>query len=332
MILLSYKKTNVLLFYERRKNWIKHNGKIRQANEKSRFLQNDAEINDLILTFKEAGFKVCEIENQKDLTNLIKKSKGVFRNTVAWNITDGYDIFLGTNFASFSKVFGIPVINCDAYTQTLSQFKDHHLAILKQNNILVPEYYTIRDSDDLTYKKLFEGPYFVKPARLDNSIGIRNESAIQTTWKNAIKKAQNILREYKTPAQIERFVEGKELTVPFAFLGNKWKFSVFEVKYPKLCQTIEVKEKRNKKILEAKPYREKAIKISKMAIKALGIKSYGRFDFRLDNKKNLVLIEFNSGASQRGLAWQRAISEWGYTFKEYLTELVNTTLRRAKNG
>jgi D-alanine-D-alanine ligase-like ATP-grasp enzyme len=326
--MLKNTKLKVVVFYQRREDWLKQNKNIKEAEEKARFLQRDVEINELLNSFKIAGIELYEIQNKIDLINFIEKNKNNLDDFVAWNLTDGEDIFIGTHFASVARMLNIPILNCTSYVQALSQSKDAHLAIANHNGILVPKFVTIFDEYDLKQKELFKGPYMVKPSKLDNSAGIRDDSVVQKTWKGAINKASELLKAYETPIQIEEFICGKEITVPFVFLEGKWHFSVFEVKYDGLCQTIEVKEKRKKEVVQApSKYKQDAIKITKNLIKCLNITSYGRMDFRLNKQNKLVLIEFNSGASQTGLAWQKAVSEWGYTFSEYLLALVRTKRR-----
>ena len=321
-------KTRLVVFSERRQDWISQHKNLKEAKEKARFLQKDLELDKILAGFKKAGLDVYEIQNTKQLIQFMQENKNNFGGFVAWNITDGQDIFLGSHFASFANLLKIPVLNCNSYVQGLSQFKDHHLAILKQNSILVPNYYTVYCAEDLEKNKPFEGPYIVKPAKLDNSVGIRNDSVVQQTWENALKKTEELFREYETPIQIEEFIPGTEITIPFAFLNGKWRFSVFEVRYNGTCQTIEIKDNFQKKVLNAKKYEKQGIEIAKKIITVLGIDSYGRLDFRVNKNNELVLIEFNSGASQTGLAWQKAISEWGYSFIGYLETLVKTKRRK----
>jgi D-alanine-D-alanine ligase-like ATP-grasp enzyme len=189
--MLKNTKLKVVVFYQRREDWLKQNKNIKEAEEKARFLQRDVEINELLNSFKIAGIELYEIQNKIDLINFIEKNKDNLDDFVAWNLTDGEDIFIGTHFASVARMLNIPILNCTSYVQALSQSKDAHLAIANHNGILVPKFVTIFDEYDLKQKELFKGPYMVKPSKLDNSAGIRDDSVVQKTWKGAINKASN---------------------------------------------------------------------------------------------------------------------------------------------
>ncbi len=332
---------NVLLFYERRKDWLNKFGSSKNNSvlkDKSRFLQRDEEIDSVILALKERGYSITHLNKPQDLYNLILKGDDSLQKSVGWNITDGYDIYMGSHFPSFLSLLGIPYIMEESYIQALAQNKDHFKSVVKSMGILTPEWLTvtpyIRDNNIN-----FPGPYIVKPSKLDNSIGLLSEkSNVFDQPIKALNFARLHARVYNSPMIIERFIKGFDITNPYAFFDDELHMSLFKECLDEdwanyIYQSNKLKDLRAKKMvcIEDKIIDLKVRKISKYLIKNLHLKSYGRFDFRYCTEDNLVyLFELNPGTSLTGLPFEKFYEIKGITLSEFMEKMISSKFKGQK--
>ncbi len=152
-------------------------------------------------------------------------------------------------------------------------------------------------------------PWIVKPAREDASHGIHLESVV---WDEAAarRRARAVIEQYRQPALVEEFAEGRELSV--CLLGPAHAptpLPIFEIDYsgfpagrPKLVTYAakwhpESDEYRGTPLIPARDLEpalaRRLVETACAAYRALALRGYGRVDLRLTGEGGMIVVEVN---------------------------------------
>ncbi len=189
----------------------------------------------------------------------------------------------------------IPYIGPDAATMKALIHKTNTHKILKENHIAVPYHYQIERGDALPD---LEYPAFVKPSYESRSVGISDESVVNSK-EELEKRVAYIHREFDQPALVEEYLPGKEYTVLMLGNGKHQKFLAGRVevdeslfgKYPILRSDL--RGVGVTKIKPVKQRRDEAVNLTLKAMEALKCFDHVRADMRVDAKGCLKIIEVN---------------------------------------
>lgn len=221
--------------------------------------------------------------------------------------------FFELNVAAMLEAFQIPYIGSNPLTLGLCKDKIKFKKILNFHNIPTPKWDYIFDLNDEIDNKL-KFPLIVKPAHLDNSIGISNNSVV-TNKMDLKKQLENVMTEFKMPILIEEYIEGDEYDV--SILGsnaddlrvlplarsifselppNYWHIYSFEAKH--------TNDPIYKKIILQQPAKKINKKLqsllTEIAIDTYNIfdcHDYGKVEIRVDKNNNPYILELNPNTS-----------------------------------
>jgi D-alanine-D-alanine ligase len=234
---------------------------------------------------------------------------------IAWSalyyISDKTDI-IGLNIdddAWLADIFDrkqIPYIGPGSLTmkQVINKTWTHR--ILYANNIAVPTHNQVDIGDKLPDVRL---PAFVKPSCESRSIGISDESVVNTP-SELEARVRYIHKTYEQPALIEDYLPGSEYTVLMIGNGKNKEFlpGVVTVKggrygkYPILRSDMRGVGITKIAIPEARA--EDAVHLCKAAVDALNCLDHVRVDMRFDANDQLKIIEVN------GIPGLKPIKSW----------------------
>lgn len=172
------------------------------------------------------GSSLLNIENYKDVDNLLKKSKKVvlqkindefvllkvngFLNKIIDKIDIAFPIVHGQNvedgsLAGYLETLGIPYVGCNVLGAALGQDKIVMKQVFKCSDIPVVDYIWFYDNEYLNNKdkilkdiKKLGYPVVVKPASLGSSVGInyvKDEESIESAINEAITYDKKIIIE-----------------------------------------------------------------------------------------------------------------------------------------
>ncbi len=289
-------------------------------------------IKKIVESLKKAGHQVKEFEADKEL---IKKLEGFMPGVIkgelpglVFNLAygiQGQDRY--THVPGILEMIGFPYTGSSPLAHSLALDKVVTKMIFKQNNLPTPDFAII---DTKTFEPPgIEFPFIVKPKNEAVSFGltvVNNEEEL----KSAV---DIICQEYKQPALVEKYIEGREINV--GILGNE-KPEIFppnEIVFD--CEGDHIytyEDKRNasgRNIYNKCPAdlpEEKINEAKQLALKAfnaLGCKDFARIDMRIDKEGNLYLLEINSLASL-GLkgSYVNAAKQRGYTYESLINKIV----------
>lgn len=180
--------------------------------------------------------------------------------------------------------------------------------LLAFDHIAYPNFAIFSQAADLETGGNLRLPLFVKPLRMDASIGIGAKSLVRTAV-DMMKRVVMIHEEIKDAALAEEYIEGREFYIgvlgnqnPVAFPPIEMDFSGLPADKPRILDAKakwdenSVEYKGTKAVLAEIPdeLRAKLQKVALDAYRALRVRDYGRIDLRLTETGEVFVIEVNA--------------------------------------
>lgn len=231
----------------------------------------------------------------------------------------------------------LPFVGCDILGSALCMDKDLTKRVLRDSDIPVAKWVTLRKYDDIPDFQSIVGelglPVFIKPANAGSSVGVSKVNSESEYWQSieeAFRHDEKIL--------IEEACIGKE--VECAILGNSHpkaspigeivpteNFYDFDTKYLNLTgASLKIPAEINDRI--AQKIQDTAIK----AFKLLECKGLSRVDFFLKPDDSFVLNEVNTlpgftATSMYPSLWAHA----GLSYSDLLDKIIELAVERYEN-
>jgi D-alanine-D-alanine ligase len=161
-----------------------------------------------------AGGHTCEfLEGDITLFETVQK----YKPDICFNICEGhFGDSREAQVPSMLEMLRIPYTGSRVLTLALSLDKPMTKRILHYHELPTPPFQVFERADeelneDLTF------PLFAKPSREGTGMGVSGKSIIHTEAELR-EQVSNILGHYKQPALVERYIEGREVTI--GLIGN----------------------------------------------------------------------------------------------------------------
>ena len=251
--------------------------------------------------------------------------------------------------ASLLDILQIPYMGSNPFTLSLCLDKIRVKKLFAFHRIPTPRWDYLYEADE-HFDEEFPLPAIVKPANSDSSIGITNESVVDTRAA-LYARIDYVLNEVKRPALIEEFVDGDEYDV--SILGNwddkqrvlplsrsvftdlpegYWPMYPYEAKF--LGSEVHKKGIYVQRPPKGVPGKLTSL-ISEMALDALnvvGCSDYGRAKVRVDKDGNPSLLEVNPNPSIGPTDCVPAVAALaGMDYGDFLEEILRLAIRRYKD-
>jgi D-alanine-D-alanine ligase len=261
------------------------------------------------------------------------------------------------NIAALFELLKVPYTGSRALTLGIALNKSRVKEILNFYHIPTAAHYICAEADKFMengFERVKDKfPLIVKPSREDASIGIDNDSVVrnETLLK---KRIQYIIEEYKQPALVEEFIEGREINV--SVVGNYKNsddditvFPISEIDFTGLPENLPKIVSYNSKwmyktpefeftkaVCPAKnlsPELEKKIQYyAKQVYRIVGAADYARVDFRVKGDTPYVL-ELNpnpdiSSDVDSDTGFTRSGKAYGWTYEELIQNIIGFASER----
>ena len=261
------------------------------------------------------------------------------------------------NVASLYELLKIPYTGSRALTLGLALNKWRVKEILNYYDIPTAPHYLCKNSNEFSsngYSKLKNKfPLIVKPSREDASIGIENKSVVYNDAELK-RRIEYILDEFRQPALVEQFIDGREINV--SVVGNVVKdendltvFPISEIDFSDMPSDYQKIVSYNSKwmyktvdfagtksVCPAKnlsPELEKIIgETAKKVYKIIGASDYARVDFRVKDNVPYVL-EMNpnpdiSSDVDEDTGFTRSGKAYGWSYEELIQNIIKFASER----
>jgi len=235
-----------------------------------------------------------------------------------------------THLPALLEMLGVPYVGSGPAGNALALDKVTTKIFLQKYGLPTPQYWVFSTGDEDMSE--IEFPAIVKPKMEAVSFGLKvvnNEMELK-------EGVEHIIAEFKQQALVEQFIRGREFCVGLLGNGDPEAFPVLEVDLgndPNAIQTeFDKRKSPRNKICPAKISKEIAdsmVKLSKDAFQYLGLKDFARVDIRMDEHKNIYLLEVNSMASL-GLtgSYVHAARVAGYDYDRLVNKMLEVAAVR----
>lgn len=242
---------------------------------------------------------------------------------------------------AFLEAFNIPYVGSGI--DLVATDKGVRKIIVDYYGVPTPDFIVVENPKDIPDTIDIEYPLFVKPLRGRGSAGIDEENLIQK-YNQLGKVVGKITDGIGQPALIEKYIEGRELTVGIIGYENPEVLPLLEIKYNSaLTNTYEIKMFDKEIIICPAKFDEEVeenIKETALtAYKALNVKDFGRIDMILDKNNIPYFLEINTfaGLTTANKAGENHVHNGymgymatgkGYNRKEFIGRIVESAIGR----
>jgi len=204
------KHFRVALLANLKKNAPKFDG---MAQDQWDDLDSEKTVNALVEAIR-AGDHTCEfLEGNISLFETLS----VYKPDICFNICEGhFGDARESQIPSILEMMRVPYTGSKVLTLALALDKPMTKRVIAFHDLPTPEFQTFERIDEsLSPDMIF--PLFVKPSREGTGMGVSRNSIVynEAEMRDQISV---IIEKYKQPALVERYIEGREVTV--GFVGN----------------------------------------------------------------------------------------------------------------
>jgi D-alanine-D-alanine ligase len=265
---------------------------------------------------------------------------------IAFNVCERFNgsSFHEPNVAAMLELLNTPYTGSGPLTLALCMNKPRVKEIMNHHGIPTPKWQVFY-SRNKKLKEDMKFPLIVKPAQMDNSIGINND-AIVNNEKELQSKVGYINRTYNQPALVEEYISGRDLDV--GVLGNGFDAKVLpiaEVNYSGLSNSFnkifsyEAKWDKNCELYNVTHYlfnidlpKYVEARIKKIALdlyRVLDVRDYGRVDIRLSEDNIPYVLEMNPNPGiSCDCSTPKAAESLGITYDDMIELILENALDR----
>lgn len=176
-------------------------------------LDSESTVLSLVNAIREGGHQADFLEADDSIIDTVRD----YKPDICFNIAESH--FGDSREAQIPAILEklqIPYTGSKILTLALTLDKPMTKRILAWHNLPTPEFQSFEREDELLEEGM-EFPLFIKPSREGTGMGISYESILhnETELRTQLRY---ILRKYKQSALVERYIEGREVTI--GLVGN----------------------------------------------------------------------------------------------------------------
>jgi D-alanine-D-alanine ligase len=244
------------------------------------------------------GYRVDRIGHVKQLAARLVSGD---RWDLVFNICEGmHGIGREAQVPALLDAYQIPYVFSDTLVCALTLHKGMTKDVVRAAGVATPDYVIVSDAAGIKNVNL-PYPLFAKPIAEGTGKGINANSKI-TTPAELQQVCKKLLKEYRQPVLVERFLPGREFTVGILGSGRKAvALATMEIELLPEADS-EVYSYHNKenceelvkyKLLPSGKLRREVETLAVRAWRALGCRDAGRIDVRMDDRGQVSFIEVN---------------------------------------
>ena len=271
--------------------------------------KHDVVVDQVAKALKDGNHKVSILavhgEVNKLRTGLLRRKPDLVFNLME---TFGANQLGAVGVVGLLDLLGVPYTGGGPGEFYIQEDKGLTKKLLSFDGIKYPEFAIFSQDAELETGGHLHMPLFVKPLRMDASIGISGKSLVHST-KEMIERVTNIHKTVHDAALVEEYIEGREFYV--GVLGNQepQAFPAIEMDFSGMpegmAHVLDSKAKWDEKSAEYKgtkavladipdEVRARLQKVAVDAYRALRVRDYGRIDMRLTPTGEVYVIEVNA--------------------------------------
>jgi D-alanine-D-alanine ligase len=176
-------------------------------------LDSEKTVHSLVNAIRAGGYECEFLEGDVSLLDTLRK----FKPDICFNICEShFGDAREAQVPALLEMLRIPYTGSKVMTLALALDKPMTKRVLMWHDLPTPSFQTFERADEPLHEDL-TFPLFVKPSREGTGMGVSAKSIINN--EDELREGiQYVLKQYRQPALVEQFIEGREVTV--GLVGN----------------------------------------------------------------------------------------------------------------
>jgi D-alanine-D-alanine ligase len=308
----------------------------------------DAVVPQVVKALQQAGHKAAAFGVHADLKQLIG---GLQRRKpdLVFNLMESFgdSQFGAVGVAGVLDLLQLPYTGGGPGELYLQEDKSLTKKLLSYEQLLYPDFAVFSKDADLETGGNLRMPFFVKPLRMEASIGVDGKSLVRNA-REMMERVVAIHEQVNDSALAEEFIDGREFYVgvlgnrePVAFPPIEMDFSGLAEGAPRVLDSKakwdeNSDEYKGTKAVLAQIDDELKAKLQKVAIdayRALRVRDYGRIDLRLTDAGEIYVIEVNASCYlEQSSEFVIAAAAMDIDYPGLINRIVELAIDRHKSG
>ncbi len=308
----------------------------------------DKSIDQIASALKQAGHKPSIFGVRGDLNKMIA---GLRRRKpdLVFNLLEQFnDQMLGLVEATgVIELLGIPYTGSGPGELYLQEDKSLSKKLLAYEGLKYPDFAVFSRESELETGGNLRMPLFVKPCRMDSSLGIDGAKSLVRNTTELMEQVTRIHKELNDAALCEEFIDGREFYVgvlgnqdPVAFPPIEIDFSGFPSDSPKVLDAKAKFDESTPEFQGSKAVvadiddqmRARLQQVALTACRVLRVRDYGRVDLRVAETGDIYVIEVNANCyleqeSEFAMSAKAAAVE----YPELISRIADNATQRFQN-
>jgi D-alanine-D-alanine ligase len=306
--------------------------------------QLDIVVGQIVRALRKHRHRVAVVPAHADVRKTIRRLSRA-RPDLVFNLMEmwGDDVGGDVAVAGLLNMLGLRYTGAGPGELFLGQDKALAKKLLAFEGIKFPRFAVFSKNADLETGGNLRMPLFVKPLRMDASIGI-DRKALVSDAMTLMKRVVTIHEELGDAALAEEYIEGREFHV--GILGNsdavalppvEVDFSGLPEGAPRILDNKAKWDERSKEYQGTRTIvaqipdelRARLQKVSLEAYRALKVRDYGRVDLRLTDTGEIYVLEVNASCYlEREAEFAMAAAAAGIEYNDLIQRIVELAMER----
>ena len=285
-----------------------------------------------ILSKRYKNVSITEINSEEDLEQLVKRKPDLVFSGVKYFFFNNRNIWLN----DYLEMFEIPYIASSKAALDNESDKNRAKKIMQKNNIRTADFFITNPGEYLKESSIpIKFPLFIKPVTGGDSRGIDKNSLV-FNFEDFTAKILDIKINQNSPSLVETYLAGKEYSVGIFedSIDGSLRAMPIEIIVKKNIDghcilDFDVKKNDEEEVILVTDIQifKKISELAKNSFKALGGKSLGRIDIKMDHLGVPHFIEANlMPGLRKGYFYRSCVLNLGMTYEDMIFSIANTGL------
>ena len=285
-----------------------------------------------ILSKRYKNVLITEINSEEDLEALVKRKPDLVFSGVKYFYFNNKTIWLN----DYLEMFEIPYIASSKAALDNESDKNRAKKIMQKNNIRTADFFITNPGEYLKESSIpIKFPLFIKPVTGGDSRGV-DKNSIVLNFKSFTAKVLDIKVNQKSPSLVETYLAGKEYSVGIFedSIDGSLRAMPIEIIVKKNIDgycilDFDVKKNDEEEVVLVSDHKifKKLSEIAKNSFAALGGKSLGRIDIKMDHLGEPHFIEANlMPGLRKGYFYRSCVLNLDMSYDDMIFSIANTGL------
>ena len=285
-----------------------------------------------ILSKRYENVLITEINSEEDLESLVKRKPDLVFSGVKYFSFNNKNIWLN----DYLEIFEIPYIASSKAALDNESDKNKAKKIMQKNNIKTADFFITNPGEYLKESSIpIKFPLFIKPVTGGDSRGVDKNSLV-FNFEDFTTKVMDIKIKQNSPSLVETYLSGKEYSVGIFedSIDGSLRAMPIEIIVKKNIDghcilDFDVKKNDEESVILVSDIVvfDKLSKLAKDSFKALGGKSLGRIDIKMNHLGVPYFIEANlMPGLRKGYFYRSCVLNLDMNYDDMILSIANTGL------